>query len=261
MQGVNWKTTYDQMGCEVTVPRSPRIISLVPSQTELLFDLGLEQQVVGVTKFCIYPSSKVKDRVKVGGTKRFDFDKIKNLNPDLIIGNKEENYKEGIEELKERYPVWMSDIVTFEDALEMIVAIGCLTETENKAIEIRDKIVNGFKCIKKQISKKVLYFIWQKPYMVAGGNTFINEILGKLGLENLANELDRYPELSHKDIESLQPELVLLSSEPYPFKQKHINNVQAIYPDAEVKIVNGEMFSWYGSRLMRAVEYFNQLQL
>lgn len=261
MQGVTSQTTYDQMGCEVTVPRNPRIISLVPSQTELLFDLGLDEQIVGITKFCIHPSSKVREKTKVGGTKKFNFDRIHELQPDLIIGNKEENYKEGIEKLQQQYPVWMSDITTFHDALEMIIAIGRLTGTENKAIEIRDKIINGFKAIETYAPRKVLYFIWQNPYMVAGGDTFINEMMERLGLENLAAGLGRYPELTAEEISSLHPDMIMLSSEPYPFKEKHIDNFRQICPTADVRIVDGEMFSWYGSRLIKSARYFNRLQL
>src|SRR5579863_4514221 len=113
--------TTDQLGTRLDIKIPPeRIISLVPSQTELLFDLGLEEQIVGVTRFCVHPAEKVAMKVKVGGTKRFDFEKIASLNPDLIIGNKEENYLEGIEALRKEYPVWMSDIFTLKDALDMI---------------------------------------------------------------------------------------------------------------------------------------------
>ena len=261
MQGVTSQTTYDQMGCEVTVPRNPRIISLVPSQTELLFDLGLDEQIVGITKFCIHPSSKVKEKMKIGGTKKFNFDKIHTLQPDLIIGNKEENYKEGIEKLQQQYPVWMSDITTLQDALEMMTAIGKLTNTENKASEIRNKVVKGFSAIKKHDPKTVLYFIWQKPYMVVGDDTFINEMIERLGLKNLAAGLGRYPELTAEMISSLQPDLIMLSSEPYPFKEKHIDSFRQLCPTADLRIVDGEMFSWYGSRLIKSAGYFNQLQL
>lgn len=261
MQGSKLVTTYDQMGCEVLIPRMPRIISLVPSQTELLFDLGLDEQIVGITKFCVHPAAKVKEKPKIGGTKNFHFDRIDSLQPDLIIGNKEENYKEGIHKLKEKYPVWMSDITTLDDALEMIMALGRLTSTENRAAEIRDTVVNGFSRVNRHTPKKVLYFIWKNPYMVVGHNTFIDEIIKRLGLRNLAADLERYPELSPDDIESLQPDLILLSSEPFPFKEKHVAEFLEICPSAEIKIVDGEMFSWYGSRLMKAAEYFNQLQL
>ena len=101
-----------------------RIVSLVPSQTELLYDLGLEERVVGITKFCIHPKEWYRSKVRIGGTKNVNFDKVKTLRPDLIIGNKEENFKEDIEALEEIAPVWMSDIFTLDDSLEMINQLG-----------------------------------------------------------------------------------------------------------------------------------------
>ena len=115
----------DQLGRKLILEKIPqRIISLVPSQTELLFDLGLEEEVVGITKFCIHPDSWFHSKTRIGGTKQFDFEKIKSLQPDLIIGNKEENDKEQIEELMKNFTVWMSDIKTLADACKMICEIG-----------------------------------------------------------------------------------------------------------------------------------------
>ncbi|ELR72699.1 ABC-type Fe3+-hydroxamate transport system, periplasmic component [Fulvivirga imtechensis AK7] len=260
MQSVS-RTTYDQMGFEVIVPRNPRIISLVPSQTELLFDLGLDDQITGVTKFCIHPADRVKQKPIIGGTKKFRFDVIDELRPDLIIGNKEENYQEGITQLKSRYPVWMSDIVSLREATEMIRSIGNITDVEAKANQLADDILGSFENIKRHDSKRTLYFIWQNPYMVAGNGTFINEMLQRIGLINAAVHLERYPELRISQIGELDPELILLSSEPYPFKEKHIETFMDLCPNANVQVVDGEMFSWYGSRLLGAVDYFNSLKL
>lgn len=243
------------------MPRNPRIISLVPSQTELLFDLGIGDQVIGVTKFCIHPHAEVKRKAKIGGTKKFHFETIDELQPDLIIGNKEENYQEGIEVLKQKYPVWMSDITTLEQAIEMIKAVGDITGTKDRAMEICTRVRQNFDNVKKQPPRRVIYFIWKKPYMAVGNDTFINEMLARLGLINIASDLPRYPELTPLDIKGLNPDLILLSSEPYPFKEKHFNEFKEICPAANVRIVDGEMFSWYGSRLLKAVDYFNHLQL
>lgn len=249
------------MGFEVIVPRNPRIISLVPSQTELLFDLGLDAQIIGVTKFCIHPSDKVKQKPVIGGTKKFRFNTIDELQPDLIIGNKEENYQEGIEQLKNKYPVWMSDITTLDEATEMIRGIGYIVDVEERASRLADDILKSFANVKKQIPKRTLYFIWQNPYMAVGNNTFIDEMLQRIGLINVASSIDRYPELTPSQIQELDPELVLLSSEPYPFKEKHVGAFRNLCPDASVQVVDGEMFSWYGSRLLKAVDYFNELKL
>ncbi|MTI20000.1 cobalamin-binding protein [Fulvivirga sp. RKSG066] len=247
------------MGSTIELPKTPSsIVSLVPSQTELLFDLGLKSEVKGITKFCIHPADEVRDVKKIGGTKNFNFSKIDELNPDLVIGNKEENYKEGIEQLREKYPVWMSDIYTLNDSLDMINSVASLVGRAEKGKEIIEDIKSGFESIKKKAPLKVLYFIWQKPYMVAGGGTFIDIMLSQIGLDNVAPK-DRYPELSPDDIRAINPDLILLSSEPYPFKAKHFSDFSALCPNAKIHIVDGEMFSWYGSRLRKAPAYFNSL--
>jgi ABC-type Fe3+-hydroxamate transport system substrate-binding protein len=251
----------DQLGRKVEVPYPPkRIISLVPSQTELLFYLGLSDQVVGITKFCIHPAGWFKSKTKVGGTKNFRFDIIDQLNPDLIIGNKEENYLVGITELEKRYPVWMSDISTLEDALNMMESIGQLTERETEAAKLISEIKTSFVGLTPRHSLKVLYLIWKSPWMAAGKNTFIDSMLSKIGLENILTE-SRYPTISESQLQQLQPDLVMLSSEPFPFKQQHFQELQSVLPKAKVILVDGEFFSWYGSRMLEAPAYFNSLGL
>ena len=251
----------DQIGCQVELLSSPqRIISLVPSQTELLFDLGLKERIVGVTKFCIHPRSEVKGKLKIGGTKNFNFQRIEELQPDLIIANKEENYKEGVEQLEKKHPVWTSDIKNLKDAFEMIEAVGLLTNTQEKSEEIRIKIDDGFEklaAIEKR--RRAIYLIWKDPYMSVGTDTFINEMLHLSGFDNLLKGEIRYPEIDTERIRNLNPEVILLSSEPYPFKAKHLGEFRAICPEAKVELVDGEMFSWYGSRLQLVPEYFLRL--
>lgn len=249
----------DQIGNSVTLHFTPnRIISLVPSQTELLFDLGLEEEIVGVTKFCIHPDEALNVKTIVGGTKKFDFSTIDQLKPDLIIGNKEENYKEGIELLSKEYPVWMSDIVTLEDSLAMIGAVGEVCGKEEEANAIITRIRTSFDLLKKKTPKRILYLIWRKPWMAAGPGTFIHSMIEKTGWINAVVQ-SRYPELSSDEIQNINPDLILLSSEPYPFSEKHIEEISQIIPTAEIKLVDGEMFSWYGSRLVKAPVYFNSL--
>lgn len=251
----------DQMQRRVEVPENPRrIVSLVPSQTELLYTLGLEKEVVGLTKFCIHPPHWRKEKKVIGGTKNFRLEKIRELQPDLIIGNKEENYREGIEALEKEFPVWMSDIFTLADALQMMEAIGRITNRQEKSRQLAAAIATGFQQLKSLPSIPSLYFIWQKPYMAVGGNTFIDEMLHRCGFANLLSGKDRYPELSAEEIKALDPSLILLSSEPYPFQEKHVARFKEICPRAEVMVVDGEMFSWYGSRLQEAVPYLQALQ-
>jgi ABC-type Fe3+-hydroxamate transport system substrate-binding protein len=254
-------TFTDQMGHQITLLQLPqRIVSLVPSQSELLFDLGLEDRLVGLTKFCIHPKGKVKQKTIIGGTKNFKLDVIDRLQPDLIIGNKEENYQEGIAQLQEKYPVWMSDIYTLEDALESITRIGQLTGTERKALELVQGIAVGFEKLRPmQSAIPTAYFIWRKPYMAVGSDNFIDHIMQRCGFSNVFADLSRYPEVSPEQLQAANPQLILLSSEPYPFQEKHFAEFQKICPEAHVKVVDGEMFSWYGSRLLQAPEYLQEV--
>ena len=248
----------DQLNRSILLENIPqRIISLVPSQTELLVDLGLGDRIVGLTKFCVHPKGFKQSKTIVGGTKNFHFDKIDELKPDLIIGNKEENFQEGIEALAEKYPVWMSDILNLEDAFAMMRGIGEITGTFSKAEELVAKIQNDLK-IDIAYKGSALYLIWKDPIMVAGKNTFIDAMLHKAGFRNLM-EVSRYPEVGLEEINSLKPDFLLLSSEPFPFKEKHIAEFQKLFPDARIHIVDGEIFSWYGSRLKYAAEYFKNM--
>jgi ABC-type Fe3+-hydroxamate transport system substrate-binding protein len=251
----------DQLKDSIEVRFPPRrIVSLVPSQTELLFDLGLENEVVGITKFCVHPSQWNQEKKIIGGTKNFNIALIDSLAPDLIIGNKEENDEQGIHELKMRYPVWMSDIYDLAGAAAMIRSIGELTDTSPLANQINDQINLSFQSIQKSPHKKrVLYMIWRNPWMAAGGKTFINSMLQSIGFENCLSSESRYPELTTKEILQLSPELIFLSTEPFPFKQTHIEELQNLAPNTKVMLVDGEMFSWYGSRLIQAPKYFDRL--
>lgn len=250
----------DQMNRVIEIPSIPKkIISIVPSQTELLFDLGLDEEIIGITKFCIHPAVKVKRRQKIGGTKKLNISQTKKLNPDLIIGNKEENEKDQIEELMQYFPVWMSDISNLENAIDMIQQVGKLVGREEKAGQMASTIISSFENLKiNSTSLKVAYLIWRKPYIVAGQGTFIDNMLKKCGLQN-AFELERYPEVFPAQIVEANPDLVFLSSEPYPFTDRHITEFQALVPNAKIQLVDGELFSWYGSRLLQTPEYFKQL--
>lgn len=248
----------DHLNRTIFLPKPPeRIISLVPSQTELLVDLGLEEKIVGVTKFCVHPGHLRKSKTIVGGTKNYRLDVIESLNPDLIIGNKEENDQTGIEKLAEEYPVWMSDIFDLNDSLRMISDLGDLTGRKEPASSLISQIEKSFA---KPIAKKgtCVYLIWENPKMAAGKSTFIDAMLSLAGFENLI-QVDRYPELSPEKLVELAPDYLLLSSEPFPFKEKHIQSFQKLLPQTKIQLVDGELFSWYGSRLVHSAEYFNCL--
>ncbi|WP_231590635.1 helical backbone metal receptor [Hymenobacter terrenus] len=252
----------DQMGRRVAVPFPPRrIISLVPSQTELLFDLGLADKVVGVTKFCIHPATARTNAAVIGGTKKFDFEKIERLKPDLIIGNKEENYQSCIDQLAAKYPVWLSDISTLPEALDMIRRIGFIAGAKDPAQVLADEIAASFATLPgTQPLIPAAYLIWRKPYMVAASGTFINDMMHRAGFTNVFADRNRYPEISAEQLAAAVPQRILLSSEPYPFGAKHVGEFQAICPAATIDIVDGELFSWYGSRLQKSAAYFTQLR-
>ncbi len=254
------RTFIDQLGHSITIRFPPqRIISLVPSQTELLADLGLHDEVIGITKFCVHPENWLQTKTTIGGTKNFHFDEIDKLRPDVIFGNKEENFEEGISRLKAKYPVWMSDIVSIEDSVSMILSLGEITDRIVDSKRIVLDIQGGFKSTITFSGEFVLYLIWRKPWMGAAVNTFIHSLLNHLGLRNALEDEKRYPELTVERIQSLKPNYIFLSSEPYPFREKHIEELQAISPASKIILVDGEMFSWYGSRLIKAVPYFNSL--
>ena len=235
-----------------------RIISLVPSQSELLWELGLKNEIVGITKFCIHPKIMFETVTRVGGTKTLNIEKIRVLKPDLIIGNKEENDRTQIEALQKEFNVWMSDIYNLEDALKTIDAIGELTDTAGKAKDISASVKISFDSLSTS-KKSVLYLIW-KPYMAAGKATFIGDMIRRIGWENVIEDKDsRYPELTLENIKHLAPEIILLSSEPFPFKRKHADELQAALPNTKIVLVDGELFSWYGSRLLKSAAYFNEL--
>ncbi len=244
---------------EVVLATSPfRIVSLVPSQTELLITLGLEAYLVGVTKFCIRPKG-LKQRVKqIGGTKNVNLEAVRALQPTIIIGNKEENAIDDVLALEKEFPVWMSDIYHLSDAIAFMLKMGELFDVRDKATAIVDQIVQDFKRLEQRIvhlpRRKVLYYIWRNPNMVAGKRTFIDDMLSRCGFENATSQ-ERYPIVDA--VEAC--DLVFLSSEPYPFKEKHLQEIQLMFPSAKVLLVDGEYFSWYGSRLLAAVSYFETL--
>lgn len=283
----------DQCGRSVSIPPAPqRIVSLVPSQTELLYDLGLGDRVAGITKFCIHPDEWFRSKTRIGGTKTIKMDIIHQLQPDLIIANKEENVKDQVEELAIQYPVWVSDVNNLEDALEMIAAVGSITSSTNKAEELILVIRNKFSALlkeprtkrqdpKKEMQKKekasnlfegvapdselptpvsACYLIWKDPYITVGGDTFIDNMLRYAGLNNIFAQLNRYPEITIQQLQTINPRLLLLSSEPYPFQQKHMDELQQQLPDTKIVLVDGELFSWYGSRLLKAPSYFEELR-
>ncbi len=256
----------DQIGRKIELKVAPkRIVSLVPSLTELLCDLGLEDCLVGVTKFCVHPENLRKAKTDIGGTKKLHLDRIEDLNPDLIIANKEENNRDEVEELAKNYPVYVSDIESFDDVHSFIFDIGALSGNVSQAQKLNSEITEAVSTVKNRALNKeplrAVYLIWKDPFMAAGTDTFITKMLNLCGVQNALSDWGekglRYPELTIEDIKTINPEIVLLSSEPYPFKDKHLKEIGA-ETGLPVKLVDGEAFSWYGSRILHCLPYLQR---
>lgn len=251
-------SSTDQLGY---IPK--RIVSLVPSQTELLHYLSLETETIGITKFCIHPNTWFRNKTRVGGTKNVNIEKVKELKPDLIIANKEENVKEQVNILAQQFPTWVTDVNCLEDSFAMISDIGQLTGKEMEAVGLVGMCRKLFDLLYEESTlndiPSATYIIWKNPIMTIGGDTFISSVLEKAGFRNSFKNLNRYPEITIEDINNSGCDMVFLSSEPYPFSQKHIDEFSRQLPGKKIMLVDGEMFSWYGSRLLAAPAYFQKL--
>ena len=252
----------DQIGRTLNLKSVPtRIVSLVPSQTELLVDLGLRQNIVGITKFCVHPKDLRINCAVVGGTKNVHLDQIAKLNPNFILCNKEENTFEMVTALEKIAPVWVSDVNNIGDTSEMILRLGEIFKVETIASQLIREIEmekeNFLKFMENKPRRTVAYLIWKNPYMAAGKLTFINNLLELNKFKNvLVSDESRYPEIAPNDLKIV--DLVLLSTEPYPFKEEDAILLKS-ETGVEVRVVDGEYFSWYGSRLAKAFEYFKSL--
>ncbi|MGE8528533.1 ABC transporter substrate-binding protein [Chryseobacterium rhizosphaerae] len=232
-----------------------KIVSLVPSITEALFDLGLtEKEIIGRTKFCIHPQDKVKNVTIIGGTKNINIDKIKALQPDLILANKEENIKEQVEALMDEFKVIVTNVETIEDNYYLLKNLGKILNKEERAQLFNLKIYDILNQSKLGNKVKAAYLIWKNPYMTVGSDTFIHKILSEIGFENIFKDKTRYPEITAEDL--AEADVIMLSSEPFPFKEKHIEELKTVYPDKKIMIVDGEAFSWYGTHIAKCEHYF-----
>lgn len=256
---------YDQLDRKMVLEHSPRrIVSLVPSQTELLVDLGLRERISGVTKFCVHPVDLRQEKTVVGGTKQVNLQKIREIRPDIILCNKEENTPQMVKDLETIAAVHVSDVMTVNDSLELIREYGEIFEVQKAASTIVGEILDrkqDFEEFVDQFPKKrVAYFIWKNPWMVVGKNTFIDHLLELNNFTNVFSKLEtRYPEVELEDLKSLDVDLIFLSTEPFPFKEEDKENLENQLENTRVQVVDGEYFSWYGSRLTGAFDYFKKL--
>ena len=244
-----------------TTPK--RIVSLVPCQTELLFDLGLENKIVGITKSCIHPYHLKHTKTIVGGADTIDFDSVKDLKPDAIVCSTETS-GEIIEQCVKIAPVHISNVTSIDDTLELINQYGKMFSCRTEASKITQKIefnLNDFNSfIKNKEPKKVAYFIWRDPWKVAGSKTFTNHLLALNKFENIYANKYKYSEIEIKKMRlEGDPNLVFLPAEPYPFKEEHAFELGRFTHHATTVFVDGKFFSWYGSSLVKAFDYFKNL--
>lgn len=253
-------TRIDARGRSLRCVRPPRrIVSLVPSQTELLADLGLDDEVVGLTRFCVHPAGWKSGKAIVGGTKQVDLDRVQALEPDLVLANREENTREMVEALDAIASVYVTDVASLAEACEMIRAVGQLVGREAAGQTLARDVAAAFADLPEHEPVTAAYLIWRAPYMTVGGDTFIHDVMTHVGLANVFADRRRYPEVTARELAVAEPDVVLLASEPYPFTDEHAAEVRAAVGGALVRLVDGEAFSWYGSRLLHAAPYLRQL--
>ncbi|MCS7154461.1 MAG: helical backbone metal receptor [Bacteroidetes bacterium] len=251
----------DALGRTVYVAAPPqRIVSLVPSLTETLYALGLGERIVGVTRFCVHPPEARRAKPIVGGTKALHLERIRELRPDLIVANQEENRREDIETLERDFAVYVTVVRTIPEAIDMIRALGIVTGAQARA----EELVCAVEAAQSAIGRlprlgRALYLIWREPYMSVGRDTFIHAMLEAAGLENACADQSRYPVLEAEAIRELRPDYVLLPSEPYRFKPEHEAELRTLLPETPIVRVNGELFSWYGARMREAFPYLQDL--
>ncbi|MBS1885440.1 MAG: ABC transporter substrate-binding protein [Actinobacteria bacterium] len=254
-------------GSVIAMSDEPRIVSLVPSITELLCDLGLAEQLVGRTGFCIHPWETVREIPKVGGTKDLRFDRIRELAPTHVVVNVDENRKEDAEALAEFVPhVVVTHPQEPRDNLALYRQMGREFDREADAEHLCERFQLGLSKIEPSPSQSVLYLIWRDPWMTVAPETYIAQTLALFNWRQPAGVADlcrpqgdkgqgvRYPEVDLTDFAG-KVDRVLLSSEPFHFKEEHIPEVEALVPGAEVSIIDGEMTSWYGSRAIAGLDY------
>jgi ABC-type Fe3+-hydroxamate transport system substrate-binding protein len=255
----------DALGRRVVLPDRPqRIVSLVPSITDLLHALDLGDQVAGVTRFCERPEHWRDTKTVVGGTKDVKANVIAELGADLVLANLEENEKADVDAMIDASdaPVYVTDVETVPDATDMIRTVGALTGTAEAAQDMADTIDARFQDFEPPSTLRAAYLIWRDPYMSVGSDTFIHDVMRRGGFENVFSGDTRYPTVTLDEIAAREPDVVLCSSEPFPFHQKErfTEEIRDALLNTRVDIMDGQLFSWYGPRLLETPAYLRELQ-
>ncbi|MFO8055328.1 MAG: helical backbone metal receptor [Bacteroidales bacterium] len=238
-----------------------KIVSLCPSITETLIKLGLKDRIAGRTDYCYRPEGETEEIPKVGGPKDIDPEKIDHIKPDLIIAIKEENNRQQIEQLQKAYMVFVFDITTYTGALDMIIRLGELTGKQQEAVTLSDQIDNAFARIPQlNTPRSFLYLVWKDPLMAAGKRTYINNLLTSHGFVNCLDTFaQRYVTLNFEVFKKLEFELAFLPGEPYKFTAEDKKDILAFFPQTDIRLIDGEVFTWYGYRMLHSAEYIKNM--
>lgn len=250
-------TVVDDRGIPLMLEGVPqRIVSLVPSLTETLVELGAEDRLVGLTKFCIHPDRIRREKVRIGGTKGVNLGAIMDLRPDLVIANLEENEAQDVMALEiAGIPCWVCDVRSVERAFDLLADLGVLVGCGDAGAALRDEVRASWSTKRsgfQPAARKVAYAVWRNPWMWAGRDAYIQDVLRWWGWNPWPQE-PRYPELELEAVRQAGVEEVLLPSEPFPFREAHREECEGL----RSRLVDGEMFSWYGSRMARVPAYID----
>lgn len=243
-----------------------RVVSLVPSITELVCDLGLAGRLVGRTGFCIHPKQTLRGIAKVGGTKTVDVEKVRALRPTHVILNIDENERPLAEALAEFVPhLIVTHPLAPLDNLALFRLIGGIFGCEQLAETLAARFLAAHDALTSQAhpQRNVLYLIWKDPWMTVARDTYVSRTLALAGLNTLPSQATaRYPEFSLEDAWVAQADLVLLSTEPYMFRSKHLEELEClpVFAGKRVHLIDGEMTSWYGSRAIEGLVYLDRFR-
>jgi ABC-type Fe3+-hydroxamate transport system substrate-binding protein len=241
-----------------------RIVSLIPSTTELLCDLGLADRLVGVTVYCVEPRDVVRGKPKIGGEKNPDLQQIHRLTPDLVVANVEENVRAHVETLRGwGIPVWVTYPRNVDDSLRMIRELGEVTGVPERAaalLEELDPLVAHTRAMAAERPRVPLFYaIWRNPYMSLNADTYLSDVLTTCGAANIfADCAERYPAVTLDEVAARSPSVILLPDEPFRFRRVHLKDfapyagVPAVR-DSRIHLVDGKPFSWHGRRLADAL--------
>jgi len=251
----------DATGRELALGRAPRrIVSLIPSVTETLFALGLDEAIVGVTVYCVEPRAGVARKTKVGGEKNPKLELIRELTPDLVIANVEENLKTHVDQLREwGIPVWVTYPRTVAEGIGMVRELGELTATRTRAAAIADELEALLAAGQARTAARppvpVFYPIWRAPYMTINADTYVHDMLAVCGGRNVFGARpERYPTISLEEVRAARPDVIVLPDEPFRFRAIHIQDF-APYTDipavarGRIHLMDGKLFCWYGPRI------------